>query len=209
MIDYRYKERTNNMVRIRLRRVGSRHQPSYRIVVADKESPRDGRFLEILGNYNPRTEPATIDIDEIRLFHWLKRGAQPSASLTKVLKTVGTWERWERYKAGEDVSTLIEEAQERIPEVDPRTRRDDLFGVRRQKKEEEKPAPSKEATPASEIEEEPKAAPEEPTEKEASEAEVDQEEAPQEEAQVEASPEDQNAEKEDESENEEAPAKDK
>jgi small subunit ribosomal protein S16 len=88
------------MVRIRLRRVGARHQPSYRIVAADRESPRDGRFLEVLGHYNPRTEPSTVQVDEARLFHWLKNGAQPSESVSKVLNTLGTWERWERYKAG-------------------------------------------------------------------------------------------------------------
>mgnify|MGYP006296246375 FL=1 len=65
------------MVRIRLRRVGARNQPSYRIVVADKESPRDGRFLEIIGHYNPRTEPSTIVVDEDRLYHWLGNGASP------------------------------------------------------------------------------------------------------------------------------------
>lgn len=129
------------MVRIRFRRVGSRHQPYYRIVVADKESPRDGRFLDNLGNFNPRTEPATIDIDEVRLFHWLKRGAQPSESLVKVLKTLGTWERWGRYKAGEELDILLEEARVSLPEVDQRTRRDDLFGTRRRKKEEAEEAP--------------------------------------------------------------------
>lgn len=115
------------MVRIRLRRVGARHQPSYRIVAADKESPRDGRFLEILGHYNPRTEPSTVEIDEARLFHWLKHGAQPSDAVVKILKPLGTLDRWERYKAGEPLETLIVEAKAVKPEVDPRTRRDDLI----------------------------------------------------------------------------------
>jgi len=122
------------MVRIRLRRVGARHQPSYRIVVADKESPRDGRFLENLGFYNPRTEPSTVKIDEVRLFHWLKHGAQPSDAVVKVLKPHGTWERWERYKGGEDIDVLLKEAEEAFPDVDPRTRRDDLVQKRAAKK---------------------------------------------------------------------------
>jgi small subunit ribosomal protein S16 len=63
------------MVRIRLRRTGSRGQPSYRIIVADKESPRDGRFLEILGDYNPRTEPATMNVKEDRVYDWMSKGA--------------------------------------------------------------------------------------------------------------------------------------
>lgn len=114
------------MVRIRFRRVGSRHQPSYRIVAADKESPRDGRFLEALGHYNPRTEPATVEVNEARLFHWMMNGAQPSDSVKQTLKSLGTWERWERYKAGESLENLLEEAKTALVEVDPRTRRDDL-----------------------------------------------------------------------------------
>src|SRR3989304_1196533 len=65
------------MVRIRLRRIGLKGQPTYRIIAADKESPRDGRFLEILGVYNPRTNPATIHIKEDPVFHWMKNGALP------------------------------------------------------------------------------------------------------------------------------------
>ena len=74
------------MVRIRLRRVGLKGQPSYRIVVADKESPRDGRFLEIIGFYNPRTEPATISIKEDRVYHWMKNGALPTKSVEQVFR---------------------------------------------------------------------------------------------------------------------------
>ncbi len=128
------------MVRIRLRRVGARNQPSYRIVAADKESPRDGRFLEVLGHYNPRTEPSTVAINEERLFHWLKHGAQPSDAVFKALRPVGTWDRWERFKEGEKLEVLLAEAESAIPDVDPRTRRDDLFGKRRSKKKPRKKA---------------------------------------------------------------------
>ena len=100
------------MVRIRFRRVGSKGQPSYRIVAADKESPRDGRFLEILGLYNPRTEPATITVKEDRVFHWMKNGAQPTESVAQVFRTAGVSERWERFKKGEDVEALMKEAAE-------------------------------------------------------------------------------------------------
>ncbi|HET7009224.1 MAG TPA: 30S ribosomal protein S16 [Anaerolineales bacterium] len=111
------------MVRIRLRRVGSRHQPSYRIVVADRESPRDGRFLEVIGHYNPRTEPATIDLNESRLYHWLQRGAQPSESLAQVLRMSGAWARWERLKGGESMDALLKEAAPTASPIDPRTSR--------------------------------------------------------------------------------------
>jgi small subunit ribosomal protein S16 len=109
------------MVRIRLRRVGSRHQPSYRLVVADEESPRDGRFLENVGHYNPRTFPATTVIDEGRVFYWLGVGAQPSDSARRVLTSSGCWGRWERVKAGEDLEKVLEEAKQGGAPIDPRT----------------------------------------------------------------------------------------
>ncbi len=119
------------MVRIRLRRVGAKKQPSYRVVAADKESPRDGRFLEVLGFYNPRTEPSTIQFEEDRVYYWLSVGAQPSDSVAKLFNQVGLTERYERFKTGEDVAVLVAEAatvqEERA--VDPRTRRDDLMAA--------------------------------------------------------------------------------
>lgn len=99
------------MVRIRLRRVGGKKQPSYRIVVADKESPRDGRFLEILGDYNPRTEPPTLVLDENRIYEWMSKGAQPSASVKQLFQSAGLLDRFERYKKGETPETLASEAQ--------------------------------------------------------------------------------------------------
>ena len=98
------------MVRIRLRRIGLKGQPTYRIIAADKEAPRDGRFLEILGVYNPRTNPATIKLNEDRIYHWMKNGAQPTESVAQILKTAGTLERFERFKKGEAVETLVQEA---------------------------------------------------------------------------------------------------
>jgi len=98
------------MVRLRLRRIGLKGQPTYRIVAADSESPRDGRFLEILGFYNPRTQPATISLKEDRVFHWMKNGALPTESVGQVFKAAGTMDRWERFKKGESVETLVQEA---------------------------------------------------------------------------------------------------
>ena len=99
------------MVRIRLRRVGAKGQPSYRIVAADKEAPRDGRFLEILGYYNPRTSPATIQIQEERIYDWLGKGAQPSESVLQVFGSVGLMARYERFKQGEAIEVLLAEAK--------------------------------------------------------------------------------------------------
>ncbi len=99
------------MVRIRLRRIGLRGQPSYRVVAADKESPRDGRFLEILGSYNPRTEPFTFQVNEGRIYHWLKNGAQPSDSVMQLFNSVGLMKRFERVKAGESEEEVLKEAE--------------------------------------------------------------------------------------------------
>ena len=99
------------MVRIRLRRVGLKAQPSYRIVVANKENSRDGRFIEIIGFYNPRTEPATISIQEDKVYDWMMKGAQPTESVAMLFKTAGTAERFARFKKGEPVEKLVEEAK--------------------------------------------------------------------------------------------------
>jgi len=99
------------MVRIRLRRVGAKKQPSYRIVAADIEHPRDGRYLEILGFYNPRTKPGTIELHEDRIYDWISKGAQPSESVSKLFKTSGLFDRFERFKAGESLETLLAEAK--------------------------------------------------------------------------------------------------
>jgi small subunit ribosomal protein S16 len=99
------------MVRIRLRRVGGKKQPSYRIVAIEKESPRDGRFLEILGSYNPRTEPPTLEFEESRIYEWMSQGAQPSDSVRQLFQSAGLLERFERYKKGESSEVLAAEAQ--------------------------------------------------------------------------------------------------
>ena len=98
------------MVRIRLRRVGGKKQPSYRIVAADKESPRDGRFLENLGYYNPRTEPATLRMKEDRIYDWMSKGAQPSDSVKQLFTYAGLMDRYQRFKAGESLEGLLQEA---------------------------------------------------------------------------------------------------
>jgi small subunit ribosomal protein S16 len=73
-------------VRVRLTRVGSKKNPIWRVVVTDQRSPRDGRFIEAIGHYNPQTEPSTIRIDQERLQHWLARGAQPTGSVKQLVK---------------------------------------------------------------------------------------------------------------------------
>ena len=75
--------------RIRLARIGSKKNPIYRVVVADSRSPRDGKFIEIVGRYNPQTDPSTIDLDEAKVKGWISKGAQPSQSVQRLLKAKG------------------------------------------------------------------------------------------------------------------------
>ncbi|BAJ63630.1 MULTISPECIES: 30S ribosomal protein S16 [Anaerolinea] len=99
------------MVRIRLRRTGLKKQPTYRVVVANSEAPRDGRFIEILGHYNPRTEPFTLEVDEDRVYYWMSVGAQPSEAVLKLFKSTGIMDRFARFKNGEPKEKLLEEAR--------------------------------------------------------------------------------------------------
>jgi small subunit ribosomal protein S16 len=114
------------MVRIRLRKMGLKHQPYYRIVVADRESPRDGRFLEVVGTYNPRTEPSTILVEEERVYYWLGKGAQPSESVVRLFTQIGLKDRFDRLKKGEKEDTLLAEAEaaKQARPVVVKTRRD-------------------------------------------------------------------------------------
>ena len=81
------------MLKIRLRRTGARHQPSYRVVVADVRAARDGAFVEYLGHYNPRTDPPTVVIDEDKALKWLRQGAQPTDAVRQMLNRLGTLDR--------------------------------------------------------------------------------------------------------------------
>ena len=92
------------MIKIRLRRVGAKNRPSYRLVVADVRAPRDGAFITIIGHYNPLTDPETVVIDEEKARHWLGQGAQPTDTAARLLAKVGIIEeseaRKEKIKAG-------------------------------------------------------------------------------------------------------------
>jgi len=107
------------MLRIRLKRVGAKKQPSYRIVVAENRSPRDGRFVENIGFYDPRTEPPTVRIEEERALHWLSNGAQPSEAVAGFLKSVGTLDRLARLRRGENLAELLQEAASAQPAPAP------------------------------------------------------------------------------------------
>lgn len=87
------------MVKIRLMRMGMKGAPSYRVVIADVNSPRDGRIIENIGWYNPLTEPSTINVDVERAKHWLSKGAQPTDSVRSLLERVGVLTRAEATEA--------------------------------------------------------------------------------------------------------------
>ena len=95
------------MLKMRLARVGKKKQPTYRVVIADARAPRDGDFVEIIGHYNPRTEPSTIVIDEARALYWLKVGAQPTESVSRLLARGKTLEKFARVKKGETIEQVM------------------------------------------------------------------------------------------------------
>ena len=81
-------------VKLRLMRMGKKKQPTYRVVAADSSSPRDGRFIEIVGTYAPRSEPSVVDIDSAKAIKWLSRGAKPTERVEKLLRVSGTWDEF-------------------------------------------------------------------------------------------------------------------
>ena len=81
-------------LKLRLMRMGKKKQPTYRVVAADSRSPRNGRFIEIVGTYQPRQDPSVIEIDNEKAVHWLKHGAQPTERVAKLLKISGAWEEF-------------------------------------------------------------------------------------------------------------------
>ncbi len=112
------------MLKIKLHRMGAKRQPSYRMVIAEARSARDAAYVEMVGFYNPRTQPETITVKEDRVWYWLKNGAQPTESVARLLTKTGTLERFARFKAGEPVEKLLEEAAEaeKARATSPKTR---------------------------------------------------------------------------------------
>ena len=93
-------------VKIRLLRVGKTKQPSYRVVVADSRSPRDGRIIETIGHYGPRAEPSRLELDADRALAWLRQGAQPTEQVQKLLTVAGVWATFEGERRGPIVTKL-------------------------------------------------------------------------------------------------------
>lgn len=97
------------MVKLRLRRIGRKKLPLYKIVAADSRAPRDGRFIEAVGNYDPNNNPPMIDVKEERVLHWLKTGAKPTDTVKNLLSRKGIMLRHHLYKKGADENKINEE----------------------------------------------------------------------------------------------------
>jgi len=88
------------LVKLRLRRMGGKKKPFYRVVAADARSPRDGKFIETLGRYDPRTEPSLIELDEEKVLDWLRKGAQPTDQVRRLMEIKGIWQKIQEENSG-------------------------------------------------------------------------------------------------------------
>ena len=102
-------------VKLRLMRVGKKKQPSYRVVAADSRAPRNGKFIEIVGFYQPRQEPSVVDINNIRALHWLQHGAQPTERVKKLLQISGAWKDFRSPTASATTTTPTDAANVAVP----------------------------------------------------------------------------------------------
>lgn len=103
-------------VKIRLKRMGAKQRPFYRVVVADSRSPRDGRFIEILGTYNPITKPATITVDEEKTINWLSKGAIPTDTVKNILSDKGIIAKFAASKVKKSNKKIVKETKEKVKE---------------------------------------------------------------------------------------------
>ncbi len=129
-------------VKLRLTRVGKKKNPMYRVVVADERAPRDGRFIEIIGQYQPLDNPSVINIKDDRALYWLSEGAQPSETVQKILKASGIWEQYEKTRPKKSLEkaaarTKVMEASQKISQ--------DAHIAKKAPAVEETPAPAAEA----------------------------------------------------------------
>ena len=138
------------MVKLRLRRAGKKKNPIYKIVAADIRSPRDGRFLEAVGQYDPNVNPILLTVKEDRVFYWLKKGAQPTDTVRSLLQRKGLWLQWTLKKRGVDeakAQSILERWQ--MQQVE-RSRREADRKSRRAEKRKKATAKPAEAAPAAE-----------------------------------------------------------
>ena len=137
------------MVKLRLRRTGKKKYPIYKIVAADIRSPRDGRFIEAVGQYNPNVNPILLTFKEERVFHWLRKGAQPTDTVRSLLRRQGLWLRWSLVRRGADdakIQSILERWQ--MQQVERATREADRKARRADKKKKAAAKPAEAASAA-------------------------------------------------------------
>jgi len=134
-------------VRLRLRRVGRKKFPIYKVVATDKRSPRDGRFIESVGQYEPLRNDNVVTFNEERVMYWLKNGAQPSATVQNLLRSQGLWLKWSLIKKGADESTITDQLEKFSMQ---RAEREQQAKEKAADKKKEKAAPEKEQPAAAE-----------------------------------------------------------
>lgn len=132
------------MVKLRLRREGKKAHPIYKVVATDTRSPRDGRFLETVGQYDPHANPAVIAVKEARVEFWLRKGAQPSDTVRSLLRRTGFWLRWTLIRQGKDEATIAKVTERwTMQQADRQTREKDRK-VRRAERKKKSVAPAAE-----------------------------------------------------------------
>lgn len=138
------------MVRIRLRRIGKKKYPVYKIVVTDIRTPRNGAYLEALGNYDPNLGTDIMNLKEERVFHWLSKGAQPTDTVRSLFRRSGLWLRWTLKKQGKDEATVQKVLERWQMQQAERARREADRKARRsaKKKKAAATAPAQEPAPA-------------------------------------------------------------
>ncbi len=138
------------MVKLRLRRVGKKKQPIYKIIIADSRASGAGKYIESIGQYNPLAQPMRIDVNEQRLFSWLKRGAQPTDTMRSLLQRKGLWLKWALMKKGADEAKIASELEKWQMLQEEKLRRESEKKARRRiarKKKAAEAAPAAAATP--------------------------------------------------------------
>ena len=118
-------------VRLRLRRIGKKKMPMYQFVAADSRTARNGRFIEVVGRYEPRHEPLLIEAKETRVFHWLKNGALPTDTVRSLFQRNGLWLKWDLTRRGKDAATITAEMEKWQAVQAERVARDAARRVRR------------------------------------------------------------------------------
>ncbi|HTP80199.1 MAG TPA: 30S ribosomal protein S16 [Bacteroidota bacterium] len=139
------------MVKIRLRRVGKKAYAVYKLVATDIRKPRNGGYLEAVGQYNPNLRPLRLSLNETRIEYWLKRGAQPTDTVRSLLRRQGFWLKWTLMRQGKDEATIAKVVERwQMQQVDRDKREADRKARRAEKKKKAAPAPEKPAAPPAE-----------------------------------------------------------